>query len=241
VRESPDAARKLGVLPAEASSVLVASALLSIALNPLLFRSVRPVEKALRVRPTLWKFLNARAERRGRALNEETVDTQARTKEAARAVVVGYGPVGQTVTRILEEFGIRPVVIDLNIDTITRLKGQNVAALYGDAGKAEILHAAGIEKAKYLLLTLPDLEARTPVIIEARRLNAELNIVVRAHYLTEKKALEELGVTAVVYEEAEAAVGLSELLLRAEGAPQAKIDEEASRIREEFELKKGKA
>jgi CPA2 family monovalent cation:H+ antiporter-2 len=233
-----DQANKLGVLPREGASVLIASALLSISLNPLLFRSVRPLEKWLRGRPKLWKALNAHAERRGRALNEDTIDTQARAREAARAIVVGYGPVGQTVTRILQEFGIHPIIIDLNIDTITRLKGQGMSALYGDASKAEILKHAGIDKAKHLILTLPDLEARTPVILEARHLNADLNIIVRARYLTEKKVLGELGVTAVSYEEAEAAVGLSELLLRAEGAAQTKIDEEAGRIRAEFDVKR---
>ncbi len=231
-------ANQLGVLPGPGASVLIASALLSIALNPLLFRAVRPLEKALRRRPKLWKFLNAQAEKRGRALNVDTLDTQARTREAPQAIVVGYGPVGQTVTRILQEFKIHPTVIDLNIDTITRLKGEGLSALYGDASKSEILKHAGVDKAKYLILTLPDLEARTPVIIEARRLNAELNIIVRAHYLTEKKALGQLGVTAVAYEEAEAAVGLSELLLRAEGAAQAKIDDEAGRIRAEFDVKR---
>ncbi len=231
-------ANQLGVLPREGASVLIAAALLSISLNPLLFRSVRPLEKALRRRPKLWKALNAQAEKRGRALNVDTIDTQARTREAPRAIVVGYGPVGQTVTRILQEFKIHPIIIDLNIDTVTRLKGEGLSALYGDASKVEILKHAGIDKAKHLILTLPDLEARTPVIIEARRLNAELNIIVRAHYLTEKKALAELGVTAVAYEEAEAAVALSELLLRAEGAAQPKIDEEAGRIRAEFDVKR---
>ncbi len=231
-------ANQLGVLPREGASVLIAAALLSISLNPLLFRSVRPLEKALRRRPGLWKALNAQAEKRGRALNVDTIDSQTRTREAPRAIVVGYGPVGQTVTRILQEFKIHPIIVDLNIDTITRLKGEGLSALYGDASKAEILKHAGIDKAKHLILTLPDLEARTPVIIEARRLNADLNIIVRAHYLTEKKVLGELGVTAVAYEEAEAAVGLSELLLRAEGAAQAKIDEEAGRIRAEFDVKR---
>ena len=105
-----------------------------------------------------------------------------------------------------------------------RLRARLASALGGVAG----LH----------VLTLPELEARTPVIIEARHLSTDLNIIVRAHYLTEKKVLGELGVTAAAYEEAEAAVGLSELLLRAEGAAQAKIDEEAGRIRAEFDVKR---
>ncbi|MBV8878455.1 MAG: NAD-binding protein, partial [Planctomycetaceae bacterium] len=155
-----------------------------------------------------------------------------------RAVVVGHGPVGQTVTRLLQGFEIDPVVIDLNVDTVTRLAAEGVPAYYGDAAKAEVLKAAGVDKAKYLILTLPDLEPGIPVIQEARRLNPELTILVRAHYVAQKKRLEELGVSAVCYEEAEAAVGLSELLLRAEGAPAARIEEEGNRIRAEFDVRK---
>jgi CPA2 family monovalent cation:H+ antiporter-2 len=87
------------------------------------------------------------------------------------------------------------------------------------------------------VLTLPDLPGRVPVIIEARGLNADLHILSRARYVAERTMLEEFGVTAVVYEEAEAAVGLSELLLRAEKAPEEKIRSESDRIRSEFALK----
>ncbi|HUR38938.1 MAG TPA: cation:proton antiporter, partial [Planctomycetota bacterium] len=233
-----DLGRKLNVLPQAGQSVLVAAALLSICLNPLLFRSITPVESWLSGRPALWRFLNARSEARGRAANAQAGTRVLRRETRTRAIVVGYGPVGQTVARLLQGFEIDPVVIDLNVDTVNRLAGEGMPAVYGDAGKSEVLKAAGIDKAKYLLLTLPDLDRRIPVILEARQLNADLKILVRAHYLNEKVALQELGVTAVCYEEGEAAVGLSELLLRAEGAPEARIREEGDRIRAEFDVRK---
>lgn len=229
-----DQANKLKVLPQAGQSVLVAAALLSISLNPLLFRAAQPLESWLAARPALWRILNARAEARGRAVNAQAPRRSTRT----RAVVVGYGPVGQTVSRLLKTFEIEPVIVDLNVDTVSRLAAEGAAAYYGDAAKAEVLKAAGVGEAKYLVLTLPSREARVPVILEARRLNPDLRILVRARYLHEKQALEDLGVTAVSYEEAEAAVGLSELLLRAEGAPEARIQSEGDRIRTEFDVRK---
>lgn len=233
-----DSARKHGVLPEAGQSVLVAAALLSISLNPLFFRAAGRIEAWLRRREKLWTFLNRRAEARGRESNAQTAATLAEADDRVRAVVVGHGPVGQTLTRILEGFAIRPVVVDLNIDTVTRILGNGTAAIYGDAGKPEILRAAGADRAKYLLVTLPDLEGRIPVITAARQLNPELTVFSRARYVAERPALEELGVAAVCYEEAEAAVGLSEFLLRAEGAPPERIREETERIRAEFALRK---
>ena len=228
------AARGLDLLPEEGRSLLVAGALLSIALNPLLFRMSGRLETALRARPRLWGILNRRAEARGLARNAESEERLKGDDGSARAVVVGYGPVGQTAVRILTSFGIRTVVIDLNIDTISRIAETGGLAIYGDAARENILKAAGADRARYLVITLPDLATRGSVIQAARRMNAELKIMTRARYLGERQALSEMGVDAVVYEEVEAAVGLTELLLRAEGTAEESIDAETRRIREEF-------
>lgn len=232
-------ARRLDVLPQEGYSVLVASALVSISLNPLLFKASDWVEERLRYRAKLWGLLSDRAEERGREMNTETAAKLARMEpDKVRAVVVGYGPVGKTLTGILKGFGIHPVIVDLNIDNVARLSEEGFSAIYGDAGNSDILKAAGVDRAKYLAITLPDLLGRIPVIVAARELNENLIILSRARYLAERATLEEFGVTEVCYEEAEAAVGLSECLLRAEGAEEQKISEESRRIRLEFALKK---
>ena len=227
-----DLARREGILPPAGHSLLVAGALLSISVNPLLFRTVEPLEAWLRRRKRLWGWLSRRAERRGRGT---TMETAVRLRDdGARAVVVGYGPVGQVTRRILETFGIRPVVIDLNVDTVNKLAAEGVPAVFGDAAKEEVLRAAGVDRAKYLVLTLPEQSARWAVLLVARELNPEIQIFSRARYLAERGNLEAFGVNAVCYEEAEAAAGLAEVLLRAEGAPDERVQRELDRVMAEL-------
>lgn len=209
-------ARALGLLPAEGASVIVAAALVSIGLNPLLFRETLKLEAVLRKRKRLWKRLNGKAEAKGRALNAEAGDRLG-AADKVRAIVVGYGPVGRTAARLLETFGVEPVVVDLNVDTVASITATGGLAFYGDAGRQDILRAAGADKARYLIVTLPGILSRIPVIVAARQLNPDIRIFSRAHYLAERETLEEFGVTEVCYEEAEAALGLARLLLAEEG------------------------
>ncbi|MCW8131195.1 MAG: cation:proton antiporter [Planctomycetota bacterium] len=164
---------------------------------------------------------------------------EAEAARPLRAVVVGYGPVGRTLTRILTDFGIQPVVIDLNLETVRKLNGMGIRALFGDSGRREILEAAGIKDAAYLLITLPDLAGRMPVVATARLMNPSLKILTRARYLAERSMLEDAGASGVSYEEAEVAVGLAEMLLREVGGNAEDIQKEARRIRAEIALRTG--
>jgi CPA2 family monovalent cation:H+ antiporter-2 len=235
-------AQRLGLLPPEGSSVIVAAALVSIGLNPLVFKGTLRLESALRGKKRLWRVLNRKAEAKGSGLNFDAAP-RIETGKAVRAVVVGYGPVGVTACRLLEGFGLEPVVIDLNVDTVARISAQGGLAIYGDAGKADILKAAGIDRSRYLVVTLPDLASRIPVIVAARQLNENIKIFSRAHYLTERDALEELGVTEICYEEAEAAVGLARLILAEEGADDERAKASIGKLRYELALRheEGKA
>ncbi len=228
-------AHALDILPDEGHSVLVAGALFSITLNPLLFRAIAPLERWLRARNRVWGLLSRNAATGGESAGGAAAELDGDAGKI-HAVVVGYGPVGQTLSRILRGFGIDPVVVELNVDTVSRIASAGHPAIYGDATRPEILRAAGIERARFLIVTLPDVAARIPVIIAARRLNPGLKVLVRAHYIGERELLEEVGATAVCYEEAEAAVALAGVLLREVGADRDGIEEEAKRIRDEFAL-----
>ena len=226
-----------GFLPVEGQGLLVSCALVSITVNPLLFRAIGPVEAWLHKHDRAWRMLSHRSEKRGRSLNLRGQAVLAERPDAVHAIVVGYGPVGQTVSRILKDFDIQPVIIDLNVDTIRSLSESGEPAIYGDASRSDILEAAEIGKARYLLLTLPDRTARTRVILAARRLNPQLHVFVRARYLIERAWLKELGATEVCYEETEAAAGLAALLLREVGADEEQIKAEIDRIRAELALR----
>ncbi len=229
------AALSLGVFTQEGQHALIAASLISIALNPLLFRRVNWLEQKTRKNQTLWRMLNRRSDAQARKINQEAIAVSAETSHENRAIVVGYGPVGQTVTRILRDFDIEPTIIELNIDTVHSLRSTaGLSALYGDAARPEILTAAGIEKARFLLLTVPDLVSRIPMIAAAKELNPNVMILVRARYLAEQNLLEELGAHVISFEEAEAAVGLSEHLLRAVGIEEHLITKESEKIRAEL-------
>ncbi|MDC0740472.1 cation:proton antiporter [Polyangium mundeleinium] len=228
-----DAANKVDLFPTEGRSVLVACAIASIGLNPLLFRFIDPLEEWLRGRPTLWRGLNRRAEARGEALREQVQKEPTRACDV-RAIVVGYGPVGRTAVDILDRFNVCSVIVELSIDTVTELTNIGRIAVYGDARRSEVLHAAGIGTADYLVVTTPNPETRAAVVNVARSLQPDLPIFVRAHYISERQALETHRATAVCYEEAEVAVRLAEMLLTEIGVETEQIEAESLRIRQEL-------
>ena len=217
------------LMSAEAQSVMVACAILSIAINPLLFRLIGPVETWLRRRPRAWRLLSGRSEARVRDI--ATITPSEADDAGGRAIVVGYGPVGRTAFGILKEFGIRPVIVDLNVDAVADLSAAGELAVYGDATQRDILAAAGVATARYLLVTVPEIETRTVIVIVARELNPQIKIFVRARYLEERAWLEEIGATRACFEEAETAIGLATLLLREVGASEDRIRTELDLLR----------
>lgn len=231
-----DQAMRDRLLPAAGQSLLVACAIVSITLNPLLFRAIAPVERWLRSQPRLWTLLSQRSDASGAMRNLDVRDKlSGNDDERPVAVIVGYGPVGQTAARILKEFQVRPVIVDLNVDTIRSLAEAGELAVYGDATQRDILQAAGIREAKYLLVTIPEVLVRTVVIIAAKDLNPNLLVFARARYLHERAWLEEVGATGVVTEEGETALGLAVLLLREVGADENHIHKEILRIQKELQ------
>jgi len=209
--------------------------LISIAANPPLFRAITRLEKWLRRKERIWRILSQRASYKELMLHKEeqlrlSVPGQ-KPVTKSRAVIVGYGPVGQTASRILKNFDIPLLIIDLNLDTVRNLIESGQAAIYGDASQRDILKAAGVQKADYLLVTIPDILARTTVIVTARELNPEIHVFTRARYLKEQAWLEEMGATDICIEEAETAIGCAILLLREVGADGNRIQKEIQEIR----------
>ncbi|SIN96758.1 Kef-type potassium/proton antiporter, CPA2 family [Singulisphaera sp. GP187] len=224
-------ARSLGFLSAAETSVLVSCAIVSITVNPLIFRLIGPLERWIQARPLLARWLRVpSADDALTSLDE----SDAGEASSASAVVVGYGPVGQTLTRILRDFNINPVIIDLNVDTVRKLHASGIRAIYGDASSKEILLAAKIERAEFLLVALPDRSARIPIISMALSLKPDLKVLVRARYMNERDTLERLGVAAVAYEEAEVAVALAEMLLQQIGVSEEVLQTRAAVIRGEL-------
>jgi CPA2 family monovalent cation:H+ antiporter-2 len=216
-------AREKGLLPAEGMHVLVAAAMISITINPLLFRSLEAIERRVERIAWLHRLLNARHARRTAALNARAAEVVA-TSERPLAVIVGYGPVGRLVDAMLRDAGLETVVVDMNIDTVQSLDKAGRAAIYGDATRREVLEQAGVRTALHLIVSLPHSEGRSTVVLAARELNPNIEIVVRAHYLAERDALDRAGANKVVFEEGEAGIALARHVLASRATPPQAVD-----------------
>ena len=210
----------LGVISPAATNTLIACAIASITLNPLLYRLVDPVA-------TWWAG----------AGNGQPATERAGAADADRrhqAVVVGYGPVGRTVTRLLRENEIAPTVVELNMDTVKDLKASGIRAVYGDANHLATLEEAGARHARSVIFTVSGMRAAEESIRLVRELNPRVQILARTAYLKERDALRKAGADQVFSGEGEVALTLTESILAGLGATAEQIDRERARVHGEL-------
>jgi CPA2 family monovalent cation:H+ antiporter-2 len=224
-----------GLLPPEGMNVLVATAMISITLNPLLFRSIDAIERRVEKMGWLYRLLNARHARRTSALNAPSI-TSVKETDKPMALIVGYGPVGRLVDAMLRDSGLQTCVVDMNIDTIQSLTESGRSALYGDATRHEVLEHAGVRKAVHLIVALPHTEGRSAVVMAARELNPTIEITVRARYLAEQEVLIKAGANKVVFEEGEAGIALARHVLERRGLDPAAMAQVLAAVRKLWKI-----
>jgi CPA2 family monovalent cation:H+ antiporter-2 len=223
--------RGLGVLPAEATNILVATAITSIVLNPMAYRAIGPIERWAAARPGLWRIVNRP---KSVPADLESAPVERGVDPAHRAVVVGFGPTGRTVVRLLQENGVRPTVIELNMDAARALKHEGIDAVYGDATRVETLEAAGVAEARSLILGSAGMANSSEVIRGARSLNAEIRVLARASYVRDVAGLKHAGADRIYAGESEVALAFIEDILGSLGATAEQIERERARAREEL-------
>jgi len=224
--------REARLINDDGHNLLVAVALVTITINPIIFRQLPRIERGLQRWPALWRFLNRKSVAREQMMNAEA-GVKLESADTPVAVVVGYGPVGKTLDGLLRKSGMETVVVDLNMDTVQEVKRAGRLALYGDAFNIEVMYQA-LPRAKHLLITLPHSVNRSALIAAAKLINPEIKIFVRARYIAEREELEQVGADIAIYEEAEAAVAMARLVLWDQGANESDMRGETTRIRQEF-------
>ncbi len=214
--------RQLGIVPPEAMDVVVGVAIVSITLNPLVFKSLDSIERWIVRR----RMLDVPGEEADRGASSAL-------DPSGRAIVIGYGPTGRTVTRLLRENDLAPTVVDMNIDSVRALRDAGVSAVYGDARQPQTLVSAGLRHADTLIVSGAD--TGSPDIIRlARELNPKVHIFVRGGYLRDVPQLRDAGAEQVFSGEGEVALAMTEAVLRRLGATPDQIDRERARVRAEL-------
>lgn len=187
-------ALKFKFLPDDGFDIIVACALVSICLNPLLFKLINP----------LTHYFGTKG---------ETHVPREVQESDHKAVLIGFGPIGRNVHDILEKIGFNVMIVEQNIDTVQSLRLADKQAIFGDAGSVEILHQAKLETASLLVITTPEIQTTLSIIKFARILNPDIPIVVRVRFVDDEPKIKELDVEFVCCER-EAIKAYDEILFK---------------------------
>jgi len=190
----------LNLLSSEGRNLVLAAAILSIMLNPILFS-------------LLERFL-ARSESRQEQAQEEAVEEEKQIPVdiCHHAVIVGYGRVGSLLGRKLLEADVPFVVVENSRARVEALREQGIRAVLGNAVRAETMELARLDCARWLLLTIPNGFESGEIVTTAREKFNDIEIIARAHYDDEVEYIMTRGATRVVMGEREIASSMLRML-----------------------------
>lgn len=146
-------------------------------------------------------------------------------------VLCGYGRVGKYIGRALLMAKIPYLVVDYNSAVVSRLKSEGIPVVYGDPADYEVLDYAQVDRARAIVIAIPDLHTQELIIGHASTLNKKIKIICRTHHEEDQPHLKSLGVATVIQPEFEAAVTIAERLLGEYGVEQEGIAGKVSRLK----------
>ncbi len=187
----------LEILPQEGQDLILAGALLSIVVNPLIF-----------------SWLDRRVLRMDLAANA-ALDAEAAIPEGMsnHAILVGYGRVGRELARLLQERGVPLVLIEADRDRVTEARKQGFTTIFGNAAVEAVLKEARPDTAQLAILAVPQPLEAGEVVARLKASNAEITVLARAHSEAEVKHLLDHGADAAVLAERELAYSLADMVM----------------------------
>jgi CPA2 family monovalent cation:H+ antiporter-2 len=198
----------LELLPKEGQSLILAGALISIALNSLVFAAIEPAQAWIRARSSLARRLESRVD--PLAVLPMSVD---QSRLTGQVVLVGHGRVGRRIAAALSEKNIPYVVAEQNRELVEKLRAQNIPAVSGDASDPAVLIQAHIARAGMLVIATPDTFQVRKMVEIARTLNPGIETVLRTHNEEEAELLRKENVGKVFMGEHELALGMTRHIL----------------------------
>jgi CPA2 family monovalent cation:H+ antiporter-2 len=193
-------------IPETVFQLILATAIATIVLSPLLIRAEPLLVRLLHLIPPLRPYL------------ESPVNADAELETlSGHTVICGYGRVARELLEVLESRGLKYLVIDHNPDMVRALREKGVPVIYGDASNPAVLEHAHLERARLLALLMPDASAAEIATRFARGHNRRLDVVARAATPEDLERLRKAGATAVVQPEFEAGVEVIRHALRRYG------------------------
>jgi CPA2 family monovalent cation:H+ antiporter-2 len=194
----------LGVLPDLGRDLILAGAILSITVNPLLVRATTAIQTWIEARPKLVLAL----ERSDLAVEAQpTLVHDAALRD--HVVLVGYGRVGRRIGDALQAARIPYIVVERDRVAVETLRSQGVPAIFGDAARPGILDHVHLQTARLLIIASPDAYQARRVIEISKAFNPRIEIAVRTHSETGQRFLEQLGADRAFMGERELALSMA--------------------------------
>ena len=168
-----------GIMSHDAYNAIIFVSIITITFNTTIYRWI----------PSIIKFLQKKGYFKTYYTITDEIENE--TKDLRHVIVIGYGPVGRTISKILLQKEINVTVIEMNIDTVKRIKSQNIKelrAIYGDASQREILIMSAIQTAEAIVISTPFAPAQEITEI-AKALNSRIKILVHTTYSENAKDL----------------------------------------------------
>jgi len=209
------------LLSAAGEQTFLAASILSMITAPFLIQS------AHRVADRLTGKISWRETRQPAAEHTETAGIE------GHVIIVGYGLNGQNLARVLRESGIPYRVLELNPELVRAGKAAGEEINFGDGTRTDILEQLGIGRARVLVIAISDPTATAHIVSQARRIRAEINIIVRTRYVAEIERLYSLGANQVIPEEFETSVEIFARVLQEYHVPRNVIALQVDLIRRE--------
>jgi monovalent cation:H+ antiporter-2, CPA2 family len=211
----------LGLLAPDQYSLILAASLISITINPFMYRLLPKLETSLQRMPGFWKQLEA---------NRPLAELDERQLQD-HVVIVGYGRIGKHLVNVLRTLGVPQLAIESDAERVRALNEAGIATLYGDAANSEVIMYAHLSQARALLVTTPDETAAAMIVASARKLNPDLPIIARAATAEGVRQLAHLGATDVVHPELEGGLEMVHDTLLRLGYPLREVHQYAEAVR----------
>ncbi|MEA1651737.1 YbaL family putative K(+) efflux transporter [Nitrospirillum sp. BR 11164] len=192
----------LGLLPPTGQSLILAGAILSILLNPLVFIGLQRLA-AQRQRKAA--VTTGEAEAAEAAAKAKTFTAPEPTALTDHAIIIGYGRVGRLVGEALRNDGTPVLVVEEDTGILEQLRGAGQEVIAGNAAQPDVLAAANLDGARWLFVAVPNSFEAGQVVAQARKRNPQLDIIARAHTDAAVDHLRQHGASLVIMGEREIA------------------------------------
>jgi len=200
------------LMPPVGHSLILAGALISIALNPLVFSAIAPVQRWIRARSEIARRLDLSPD--PLATLPMSVDQDLLT---GHVVLVGFGRVGRRIAEAMLKERISFVVAEQNRELVERLRQRNIPAVSGDASDPAVLIQAHVARADMLVIATPDTFGVRKMVEVARMLRPAIEVVVRTHSDEEAALLRNENIGTIFIGEHELALGMTECVMKKMG------------------------